>query len=516
MDRKLRIAIYMRLSKEDEEVKDESSSIRTQRILLHKFAEEHFEGCRIFEFQDDGYSGTNLNRPGVRSMLELVKKSALDCIIVKDFSRFSRDYIELGSYMEHIFPFMGVRFISVNDNYDSEKCSGRMGEIDQSFRNLMYDLYSKDLSIKVKSSFSAKKERGQFISANCPFGYEKVLGDKHMLVIEEDEAEIVKKIFQMTMEGRTSSQIAKVFNKEGIKTPIEFKLEKGKTSRIAKGGRFAWRSSTICAILRNEAYTGDMVYGKTYKDQVGGKNHIRPRSEWKVFRNHHAPIISREVFEKVQKGRGGGKNSNTGNRHVLSGRLVCACCGKNLHIRKGLNPYFCCPSLYVNPMEGCIRKVNAMFLEQFVMYELQQHLENLSDLDRAWEQRKKELGQHLEKLKRDRGATQTRLHALTMQKMEIYERYAEEKGGKQSTEINKEVHDSLSSINGTISELESQLMELDSSLETTDAVLAKKHSVEGVAAYFGLSELTQEVVNKFIRKIIVTDEQHIEICWIDG
>ncbi len=189
MNRQLKVALYMRLSKEDEDImekgnsaeerhsigerhsmeerqsmekecfKEESNSIRTQRILLRSFAEEHFRDSKILEFKDDGYSGVTLERPGVSAMLELVKESVLDCIIVKDFSRFSRDYIELGTYLEQIFPFMGVRFISVNDNYDSEAGSGRAGEMDISFRNLMYDLYSKDLSVKVKSSLAAKKER---------------------------------------------------------------------------------------------------------------------------------------------------------------------------------------------------------------------------------------------------------------------------------------------------------------------------------------------------------------------
>ena len=307
---------------------------------------------------------------------------------------------------------MGVRFISVNDNYDSEAGSGGAGEMDISFRNLMYDLYSKDLSVKVKSSLAAKKERGQFVGANCPFGYEKAPGDKYSLVVVEDEAEIVRRIFRMTAEGMTSCQIAKAFNKEGVKTPIEFRLEKGKTSRIAKGDRFAWQGSTICAILRNESYTGDMVYGKTYKEHLGGRNRIRPRSEWRIFRNHHAPIISRELFEEVQKGRGGGKPRRTGQRHPLSGRLVCGCCGRNLHIRKGLNPYFCCPSLYDNPGDGCIRKANAMFLEELCLYELQNHLEQLSDKSAIWEERRRELEQHLEELKRERRRLQLSLQSL--------------------------------------------------------------------------------------------------------
>lgn len=538
MDKGLRIALYMRLSKEDKESGEESESIRTQRILLHRFVEEHFTGYSVTEFQDDGYSGTNLRRPGITEMLNLVKESAVDCIIVKDFSRFSRDYIELGSYLEQIFPFMGVRFISVNDNYDSEKCGGRVGELDMSFRNLLYDLYSKDLSVKVKSSLASGKERGLFISASCPFGYEKAPGDRHRLVVEEDEAEIVRRIFRMTMEGMTSTQIARTLNREGVKTPIEYKMEKGKTSRKAKGDRFAWSGGTICAILRNEAYTGDMVYGKTYKEQVGDRSHVRPRSEWKVFRNHHPPIISREIFDEIQKGRGRGQAPDRGGRHPLSGRLVCGCCGRNLYLRKGRNPFFCCPSLYVNPMESCVRKLNAMFLEQYVLYEIQGHLENLSDWEKSklWEERRRSLGQRREDLKEEKRTLQSRLRSLKIQKTDTYEQYVRVKcagrpdgetdhkttykpmqtAHEPAHETSKALQESLYAINIRTAETMSRLSETEDSLKSIERELAAEENMEELGVFFGLSELNRETVERFIRQIVVKDERHIKICWKSG
>ena len=167
-----------------------------------------------------------------------------------------------------------------------------------SFRHLLYDLYSKDLSAKIKSSFTARKGRGEYISANCPFGYEKAPYDKHMLLIEEDEVEIVRQIFSLTLSGYTSVDIAKKFNREGIRTPIEFKIAKGKRKKVPKGGSFSWSSSSICAILRNEAYVGDMVHGKTEKE-LGGKNRLKPRREWKIYHDHHEAIIDRETFAIV-------------------------------------------------------------------------------------------------------------------------------------------------------------------------------------------------------------------------
>ena len=302
--KKYPIAIYMRVSKEDAKDKEESNSIGMQRMLLRKFVAEKFSDYELSEFCDDGYTGTNFERPGVQKLLEQVRDSEISCIVVKDFSRFARDYIELGAYLEQIFPFLGVRFLSVNDNYDSSDYQGGIAGIDVNFRNLLYALYSKDLSLKVRSSLAVRKEQGQYISGNSPFGYEKDPDDRHALVIAQDEAEIVKRIFSLKVEGYSSTQIARLFNADGIKTPIEFKMEKGRTRRAPKGGKFQWSTGTICQILRNEIYIGNIVQKKYEKDFVGGKNHIRPREEWLTGYDHHEPIIERAVFEKVQEGRG--------------------------------------------------------------------------------------------------------------------------------------------------------------------------------------------------------------------
>lgn len=370
--KRYQIAIYIRLSKEDDKWKEESNSITMQRILLKKYVAENFTDYELHEYCDDGYTGTNFRRPGVQEMLEKVKNSGIDCIIVKDFSRFARDYVELGTYLEQIFPFLGVRFISINDNYDSDRCQGSVAGLDVNFKNLLYDLYSKDLSRKVRSSLAIKKEKGQYVSANSPFGYEKDPKDRHALWIEEDEAEVVRKIFSFAMEGYTSSKIAKILNEAGVKTPIEFKMEKRKTSRVPKGERFQWSSSTICHILRNEIYIGSIVQKKYKKDFVGGRNRLNSREDWLIVSDHHEPIVDKAVFDMVQKGRGRKKNPQRHSSHPLTGKLVCGCCKRNLQYRGGLNPYFTCCQRYSNAMKDCVRKVNAMFLEQYVLWEAEE------------------------------------------------------------------------------------------------------------------------------------------------
>lgn len=346
-----------------------------QRVLIKRYIEENFVDYELAEFCDDGYTGTNFERPGMREMLEKIRNGEVDCVIVKDFSRFSRDYIEMGSYLERIFPFLGVRFISVNDGYDSACTQNGIAGMDVNFKNLIYDLYSKDLSSKVRSSLAIRKEKGQYVSANSPFGYEKDSEDRHALLIAKDEAEVVKKIFSLTLEGCTSVEIAKLFNETGVKTPIEFKIEKGKTKRLPKGERFLWNSSVICQILRNEIYIGNIVQKKYTKDFVGGKNHIKSREEWLVSYGHHEPIIDKEIFDKVQKGRGKKKKPQYDRMHPLVGKLVCACCKKNLHYRGGLNPYFTCSYRYSNTTENCVGKVNVMFAEQYILLMMQDKLE---------------------------------------------------------------------------------------------------------------------------------------------
>lgn len=375
----IRIAIYLRLSKAeaDGKVKEESNSISMQRILIRKYIASHFGVCRITEYQDDGFSGTNFNRPGVRKLLEDAQNKKFDCVVVKDFSRFGRDYMEVGSYLEQIFPFLGIRFISINDHYDSAGVQANASDLDVNFKNLLYDLYSKDLSQKVSTSLRTRKESGKYISANAPFGYEKAPDDRHMLVICEEEAAVVREIFSLALQGVTSSQTAKKLNLDNVPTPVEFKIRKGTTSRKSKGDKFCWGSSTICSILRNPVYAGDVEYGKTEREQVGGRNVLKARAEWKIIRNHHAPIISREDFEEVQKSRGKSRRKRMGgDRHPLIGKAVCGCCKCNLRIREGINPYFNCHNRYVNGQEDCVSKVNVMFVEQVVLFRLEEYKES--------------------------------------------------------------------------------------------------------------------------------------------
>lgn len=501
-EKRYRVAIYIRLSKEDDKTVTESNSITMQRILLKRYVEKHFNNHEIMEFCDDGYTGTNFERPGMQAMLAMVREERIDCIVVKDFSRFARDYIELGAYLEQIFPFMGVRFISVNDNYDSSSYHGSLADIDMNFKNLLCDLYSKDLSRKVRSSLAVRKEQGQYVSANSPFGYEKDPNDRHGLVIAEDEAGIVRKIFSLTLEGYTSVGIARLFNETGVKTPVEFKMEKGKTSRIPKGEKFFWNSSTICQILRNEVYIGNIVQKKYTKDFVGGKNRLNPRENWLVTYNHHEPVIDKEIFDRVQEGRGYKRNAVHNKSHPLTGKLVCGCCKKNLRYRTGLNPYFTCYQRYSNTMKDCVDKVNAMFMEQYVMAMVQDKIRAGEEQEKRCKESAVRLAGKIKELKDKRQVLLAEAAKIQNRKFEEYQNYVQGKTDVFMTDDKsvKSLEKKLESLNDSIAECEKKYAETVC-------------EGDGLNAGDTFAVLAKESIDRYVEKIVVYNEQHMEIFW---
>jgi site-specific DNA recombinase len=215
------IAMYLRLSKEDEFSSDESNSITNQLAFIRSYInkDKALSKMNVLEFVDDGYTGKNMDSPGMQRMLDLVKKKQTSCVIVKDFSRFSRDRIEQGKYIEQILPFMGVRFIAINDNYDSADYVGGIGEIDVAFKGILYDFFSEEQSVKVSTTLDAKRGSGKYISAFAPYGYMKSPEDKHKLVVDEYASQIVKRIFREYLSGKSMYKIAESLNQEGIATP---------------------------------------------------------------------------------------------------------------------------------------------------------------------------------------------------------------------------------------------------------------------------------------------------------
>ena len=292
-----RLALYLRLSLEDEGEKDESNSISNQRKLIYEYIHHDSElsGYEAVEFSDDGFSGTNMNRPGMQKLLKEVKANNIRCIIVKDMSRFSRDYIEMGTYLNQIFPFMGIRFIAINDHYDSREHHGSTIEIDTAFQTLLYDLYSKDVSVKVKASIENKCAKGEYVFGQVPFGYEKSKEEKNAVIVNEREAEIVRYIFSLAVQGKTSVQIARQLFEENVPTITQIRKPEKK---YTDGKVRSWSATSIRRILNNRFYLGEMAYGKSVCKSVGSqKTRALPKEDWKIIRNNHEALISEEIYD---------------------------------------------------------------------------------------------------------------------------------------------------------------------------------------------------------------------------
>lgn len=235
------LVMYLRLSLEDDVNADESNSITNQRRIIREYISTHedLRTMNVLEKCDDGYSGTNMNRPRMQELLTMVKEQRVDCIIVKDMSRFARNYLETGKYVEQIFPFMGIRFIAINDNYDSKDFVGGIADMDVQFKSLLYDFYSKDLSQKVSTAVMARKDKGMFIGICAPFGYLKSKDNAYELLVDEEAAAIVKRIFTLRTGGESIAGIVRMLNNEGIDTPAAYHRKKGTYAKYVHQGRFA-------------------------------------------------------------------------------------------------------------------------------------------------------------------------------------------------------------------------------------------------------------------------------------
>lgn len=510
MKNKMVIAIYMRLSQEDNSFAVESNSIVNQRKLLCSYAAKHFDNYDLLEFQDDGHTGANFDRPGVTELLDKVRKGELDCILVKDLSRFSRDYIETGFYLEKIFPFAGIRFIAVNDGYDSERFKGGVAGMDTSFQNLMNDYYCKDISVKVKSALNAKKKKGIYANGRCTFGYQKAPMERNHLIIVEEEAAIIRRIFQMTLEGISSHRIAQQFNVERIKTPIEFKMDRGGAFMAPKGDCFAWSGSTICRILRDATYTGDMVYGKYEMEEVSGKARLKPRKEWKVFANHHEAIIDRDIFEYIQQSRGT-KKAVKYKRHPLIGKMICGNCRKSLKIERTKNPYFFCGNRYVTRNKGCLGKINMQFLEQYVLSRLQEEVEKRLDMQSICKEVRIRMEKEWKMFLENKKKVSANLKDLQTTELKIYEAYVfEEKSRNDYIAEKKDLQEKIK-----------QCLDRKKQIDKRIEILKRKCGDEEPDIYESLqnsnfAEIAQEMANRLAKRIVIHSETNIEIEWQDS
>lgn len=382
-----RAILYLRLSKEDGD-KEESYSISNQRDLGLDYLSKHPEIKLIHTLVDDGYTGSNFQRPNFQKMIELITEGKADCVIVKDLSRFARDYVGSGYYLEKLFPAMGVRFISINDNIDFLLDDGSDTKLIMAFKNVLNDSYIRDISIKIRSQFEIKRKKGEYIGAFVVYGYKKDENDKHRLVVDKHVAEIVKSIFNMRMQGISASAIADKLNTLSVPSPAEYKkLNSNFKANLQKKHEAKWSAKAVIRILKNEIYTGTLIQGKNTTVNYKVKKVIeKDSSEWVVIPDNHEAIISREQFDIVQKIIASDTRINPGNNtpYLFSGFIECADCHSSLVRRSNKSGgrtyvYYMCSTNKLGL--GCTsHRVNEDVLYISVITAVNTYCKNISDL----------------------------------------------------------------------------------------------------------------------------------------
>ena len=349
-----RTAVYARLSVED--IKTNSDSIATQVFFIKKYIEERPELSYAYTFTDNGFTGTNFQRPGFEEMMCKIREGEINCVIVKDLSRLGRNYIEAGTYIENIFPFLGVRFISINDNYDSINPMDSNKYFSLSIKNLSNEFVARDISRKVQSVFNTKQKNGEFIGSYAAHGYMKSPEDKHKLIVDPETAPVIVRIFNMRAEGLSYRKIADILNVEGIESPGAYKIRKGLMKQKYNNEKPLWNYTRICEILKNPIYIGNLAQKKFSRSKLDGGPLVKhKKEEWIVVENTHEPIISMDVWKKVQKmfeetkkyyDENFGKYSKGKKltENIFKRKIVCGECGyaiiRSCQYRKNGKPYY--------------------------------------------------------------------------------------------------------------------------------------------------------------------------------
>ena len=517
-------ALYERLSRDDE-LQGESNSIINQKKILEEYAKKnHLEN--IIHFIDDGISGTQFDRPGFMAMMNGVNQGNIGCIIVKDMSRLGRDYLKVGQCME-ILRQKGVRLIAINDNVDSFYREDDFTP----FRNIMNEWYARDTSRKIQSTFRSKGESGKHTASTPPYGYIKDEKDKNKWIVDEKAAEVVRRIFNMTMQGNGPYRIAKILESEKVDIPAYHQQKLGYGLYQSKNFEhpYRWCSSTIASILKKQEYLGHTVNFKTRKHFKDKKSKYVSEDNWLIFENTHEPIIDQETFDNVQRIRGNVKRypDGWGEYHPLTGLMYCADCGSKMYVHRTSNykniPYYTC-SAYTKTPCGTLcpsaHRIKAEAVLNLIRETLKDIKKNLDEDNEAFirsiqnEMEEKEKIE-IEKKKIRLTESQNRLQELERLMCRIYEDMILNKIPNNRYEIlNNQYETEQITLSKEIKDLEQTISRYE---KETDR--AKKF-ISLISRYENFDELTTTMINEFVEKIIVherdrkgsqTSKQKIEV-----
>ncbi|MCI9220390.1 MAG: recombinase family protein, partial [Lachnospiraceae bacterium] len=516
----------VRLSKEDGDVagasKAESNSISNQKELIRDFLKDKEDIVVVSERVDDGYSGSSFERPSFKLMLEDIKKGVVDCVVVKDLSRFGREYIDSGRYIERLFPALGVRFIAVNDGYDSLEGKDQSDEIIIPFKNLINDAYCRDISVKIRSHLEVKRKNGEFIGSFAPYGYQKDEGCRNRLVVDPVAAGVVRDIFRMKLHGMSQDAIAGRLNDMGVLSPMEYKSASGSNYQTSfkTGERALWSSVTVRRILENECYVGNLVQGRqTTPNHKVKKYVVKPEKDWVRIEKNHEAVVSDRDFAIVQRLLGMDTRMSPEQSEVypLAGMVVCADCGaamvrKNVCSGKRKYRYYVC-SRNKETKECASHRIGVERLEEAVLEVLKVQVANVLDLKRAMEKVSEIPFQELDIRELERRIEQKEAEVLRCRELRNM-LYEDMKDGIVSKEDYRELHEAYTQRRDLAEEAVRQMKgEIEDILASnTD----KYRWLDYFAEHGNIDRLTRNVAVELIERVKVVDRETVEVVFSFG
>ena len=518
-------ALYVRLSVEDNG--KESDSVENQTALLEEYVANHPHLKKTALFVDNGYTGTDFLRPEFTRMMEAVQDGLVDCVVVKDLSRLGRNYIETSQFIEKICPFYGLRFIAVNDSYDTATVTSE-GQLSASLSNIVNDYYAKDISRKVTSALRAKMERGDYIGNYAPYGYRKDPENKNHLLIDPETAPVVRQIFEWRAEGISYMGINKRLNDAGIPSPSQLKFNNGiETNNNKKNRTILWNKHKVTEILKDIVYIGHLAQKKGSQCLYGGiPYHITSEEEWIVVKNTHEPLISEELFEKVQqinnavleraKANAGKYDHLPKEKNIYGKKFVCAECGAIMKLHRSFSTkkdkvYFTfkCPTYAEHGSRGCsdikMRKVD---LDEAVFTFIKSQMDVFIDMENIL---RRLLAMKKAKLKQNN--TQQEIKALRQKlanKQSLLSGlYVDLKEGMLSQD---EYGHHREIITADIKALETNLAELENAKnETEEQITGEMKWKFMIQRFYDAREMTAEMADAFIESMKLHEDGSLEI-----
>lgn len=525
IDQTFKVAIYLRLSKEDDDLscssgaKSESNSISNQRKLIYDFMKLHPELELYDEYKDDGKSGSNFDRAEFQRMMKDIEAGKVNCVVVKDQSRFGRDYIDVGKYKEKIFPKLGVRFITINEGYDSLSATSS-DDLAFTINSFVYDFYIRDISTKIRTNLTAKKQNGEYAGAFVAYGYVKDSNDKSKLVVDQFAADVVRDIFRWKIEGLSPQNIAVRLNELGIPSPAEYKKLSGSNYKTSfqTSSKAVWSHVSVRRILKNEIYLGVMIQGKRTTPNYKTKTVVtKAESEWLRVEGTHDAIISVRDFELVQELLRDDTHCRAGDVTVpvYAGRIYCGDCGATA-VRKTVSyagkryVYYVCNANKHDKTVCSRHSIREDILGQVIYQTVRHQIDLLLDVDKALRQFEN-LSWEKHKLKQLDASIEIQEEVVRKNNTLRLGIYEDLRAGlldrSEYESLKKELAERIAEATAAIEKLNKEKREI------LDGVSKQQSWIEQFRQYENVTELTRPMVIHLIERINIFEDSNIEIVF---